>query len=102
MDIPNIDVESLNQEQLMAYNIVLKTLHLFIRNNEDFEPLIMVITGTDWSGKSYLIKCIVKAVQIGRPGAVSNWLQCQLDIWNDNTQLPENPNQCKNQRNNST
>lgn len=33
LDIPNIDVESLNQEQLVAYNIALKTLHLFISNN---------------------------------------------------------------------
>jgi predicted AAA+ superfamily ATPase len=63
LDIPNIDVESLNQEQLMAYNIVFKTLHLFISNNEDFEALRMVITGTAGSGKSYLIKCIIKAVR---------------------------------------
>ena len=47
----------------MAYNIVLKTLHLFISNNEDFEALRMVITGTAGSGKFYLIKCIVKAVR---------------------------------------
>ena len=51
LDIPNIDVESLNQEQLMAYNIAFKTLHLFISNNEDFEPLRMVTTGTAGSGK---------------------------------------------------
>lgn len=63
LDIPTIDVESLNQEQLMAYNIALKTLHLFISNNEDFEPLRMVIIGTVGSVKSYLIKCIVKAVR---------------------------------------
>jgi Ni2+-binding GTPase involved in maturation of urease and hydrogenase len=33
------------------------------RNDEGFKPLRMVVTGTDGSGKSYLIKGLVKAVR---------------------------------------
>ena len=33
------------------------------RNDEGFKPMRMVITGTDGSGKSYLIKGLVKAVR---------------------------------------
>ena len=104
LDIPNIDVESLNQEQLMAYNIVFKTLHLFISNNDDFEPLRMVITGTAGSGKSYLIKCIIKAVRTIFQTNRSVQVLCPTGnsanlISGMTMQFPENPNQCKNQRN---
>ena len=50
----------MNRDQTFAFQIALKT---FIEIPTNYEPLRMIVSGTADSGKSYLIKCLVKAVR---------------------------------------
>ena len=59
LDIPDDDI---NEDQTFAFNIVIEPLMNFI-NQEQYKPFRLVVTGTD-SGKSYLIKCLVKAIRL--------------------------------------
>ena len=60
LDIPNVDIIKMNRDQKFAFQIALKT---FIEIPTNYEPLRMIVSGTAGSGKSYLIKCLVKAVR---------------------------------------
>ena len=53
----------LNEDQTFAFNIVIQTLMNFISQNK-YEPFRMVVTGTAGSCKSFLIKCLVKAIRL--------------------------------------
>ena len=63
LNLLNVDPENLNQEQKFAFSIILDSLAKYIDNDPDFQPLRMVIAGTAGTGKSFLIKCLVKAVR---------------------------------------
>lgn len=63
LQIPNVDVQRLNTEPRFAFNIVLKTLGDYSEKTDNYKPLRMVVSGTAGSGKSYLIKCLVKTIR---------------------------------------
>jgi hypothetical protein len=63
LDIPNVDITKMNRDQKFAFQLALKTIQTFIENPTNYEPLRMIVSGTAGSGKSYLIKCLVKAVR---------------------------------------
>ena len=63
LDIPDVSLGSLNDDQRFAFNLTLFSLKCFKENHSDFKPLRLIVAGTAGSGKSYLIKCIVKAVR---------------------------------------
>ena len=63
LNIPDVRIDNFNPEQRLAFDIVVNTVLDHERNDEGFKPLRMVVTGTDGSGKSYLIKGLVKAVR---------------------------------------
>ena len=54
----------MNRDQIFAFQISLKTIQTFIENPANYEPLRIIASGTAGSGKSDLIKCLVKAVRI--------------------------------------
>lgn len=64
LQIPNVDVQRLNTEQRFAFNIVLKTIGDCFEKTDNYKPLRMVVSGTAGSGKSYLIKCLVKTIRL--------------------------------------
>lgn len=63
LDIPNVDITKMNRDQQFAFQIALKTIQTIIEHPTNYEPLRMIVSGTAGSGKSYLIKCLVKAVR---------------------------------------
>ncbi len=63
LEIVEVDVTSLNEEQTFAFNIVMKTLQDYVEHQENFQPLRLIVAGTAGSGKSYLIKCLVKTIK---------------------------------------
>ncbi|XP_061185108.1 uncharacterized protein LOC133193154 [Saccostrea echinata] len=63
LDLPNVSYESLNDEQTFAYNIVMNTLLQYKNQSSNFQPLRMIVAGTAGSGKSFLIKCLVKSIK---------------------------------------
>ncbi|KAK3104656.1 hypothetical protein FSP39_007268 [Pinctada imbricata] len=64
LDIQNVDLEHMNDDQQFAFNIVMKTMVDFKENEDKTKPLRMIVSGTAGSGKSYLIKCLVKAIRL--------------------------------------
>ena len=62
LSIPDVDFSKMNSDQKFAFDIVLKWIHNYIENPDEFEPLRMIVLSTAGSGKSFLIKCIVKAI----------------------------------------
>lgn len=54
----------MNNEQKLAFNIVMKTLFNYTNKLDDYKPLRMIVTGTAGSGKSFLINCLVKAIRL--------------------------------------
>ncbi|XP_021373892.1 ATP-dependent DNA helicase PIF1-like [Mizuhopecten yessoensis] len=63
LDVPNVVLTNMNEDQRLAFNIVMDTLHRYIDEDNAFKPLRMVVSGTAGSGKSYLIKCLVKGIR---------------------------------------
>lgn len=66
LDVPNVCISSLNEEQMFAFKLIMTKLHEY-QNGEStdmFEPLRLIIAGTAGCGKSYLIKCLVKAIRL--------------------------------------
>lgn len=53
----------MNNDQKFAFDSVMKTLQNVIQKVDNYEPLLILVSGTAGSGKSFLIKCIVKAVR---------------------------------------
>ena len=64
LDIPDVDFGTLNNDQLFAFNIIMKTLQNYKTGNSEYTPMRLIIGGTAGSGKSYLIKSLVKAVRL--------------------------------------
>jgi predicted GTPase len=64
LSLPDVNISSLNVEQKFAFNLVMKTLIKYENNSTDFTPLRLIVAGSAGCGKSYLIKCLVKAVKM--------------------------------------
>ena len=62
LDIPDVSLNSMNSDQNLAFQIVKKFLKDYREDSHELQPLRLILAGTAGSGKSYLIKCIVKAV----------------------------------------
>lgn len=60
---PDVSHLSLNDEQTFAHNLVLNALLQFKNDPLNFQPLRMIVAGTAGSGKSFLIKCLVKSIR---------------------------------------
>lgn len=56
LKIPPVDLDKMNKDQSLAFNIVMKTLVDFSNESEIDKPLRMIISGSAGSGKSFLIK----------------------------------------------
>lgn len=63
LKIPDVDFTKMNKDQLLAFKIVMKTLSNFANKTEDNKPLRMIVSGTAGLEKSFLIKCLVKAIR---------------------------------------
>ena len=66
LDLPDVDLSLMNEDQKFAFNIVMQTPLNFINGDSAdnaFELLRMVVSSTAGSGKSFLIKCLIKAVR---------------------------------------
>lgn len=63
LHLPEVNIDDLNSEQMFAFRIIMNTLKL-LKEGKNFEPLRMIIAGTAGTGKSFLIKCIVKSVRL--------------------------------------
>ncbi|CAG2201823.1 unnamed protein product [Mytilus edulis] len=59
----DINISSLNEDQMFAFNLVMKALFDFQNNPLNFTPLRLIVGGSAGCGKTYLIKCLVKAVK---------------------------------------
>ena len=64
LQIPDVNVTLLNSEQKLVFNIVMKTIQEYQENTQNFEPLRLIVGGTAGSGKSFLIKCLVKTIRL--------------------------------------
>ena len=64
LDLPDVNIDTLNTEQRLAFDIVMNTLFQFTSSSEQYTPLRLIVAGTAGSGKSYLIKCLVRAVRL--------------------------------------
>ena len=66
LDIPNVCISSLNEEQMFAFKLIMTKLHEYqnCESTDMFEPLRLIIAGAAGCGKSYLIKCLVKAIKL--------------------------------------
>ena len=63
MQIPNVNINSLNADQKFAFNMVINSLNDYICGVEHFATLRLVVQGTAGSGKSFQIKCLVKTIR---------------------------------------
>ncbi|XP_053405155.1 uncharacterized protein LOC123560749 [Mercenaria mercenaria] len=63
LKIPDVDLSTMNHEQNFAFNIIMNKILEISNKSKDFQPLRMIVTGTAVSGKSYLIKCLVKSIR---------------------------------------
>jgi len=64
LNVSDIDISKMNKDQRFAFKIVMKTIQNHIETPQNFKPLRMIVSGTAGSGKSFLIKCLVKAIRI--------------------------------------
>ena len=62
--LPEVSISDMNREQRFTFNIIMETLLNYRRNTDDYLPLRMIVAGTAGSGRSFLIKCLVKAIRI--------------------------------------
>ena len=63
LQIPEVDIQSMNDDQMLAFNTVMNTLKNYTEQNEQYKPLRMAVSGTAGSGKSYLVQCLTKAIR---------------------------------------
>ena len=61
--LPDVQLTLLNHEQKLVFNIVMKTLQDYIENREAYKPRRLIVGGTAGSGKSFVIKCLVKTIR---------------------------------------
>ena len=61
LKVPEVDLNSMNEDQRLAFNIIMDALE---KSDEDntYEGMRMVVAGKAGSGKSYLINCVINAV----------------------------------------
>jgi len=64
LNVPDVNINYLNDDQLFVFNIVMKTLLDYTQNPDNFTPLRIIIGGTAGCGKSFLIRCLVKAIRL--------------------------------------
>ena len=62
--LPNIDVNSLNEDQRFAFSLVMETLIKYQENPVGVEKLRVIISVTAGSGKSYLIQSLVRVIKL--------------------------------------
>ena len=54
LDWPDVDIAtSLNDDQMVAYKLIMHSLLKYTEQQNDFEPLCMVVTGTAGTGISF-------------------------------------------------
>jgi predicted nuclease of restriction endonuclease-like RecB superfamily len=46
LSIPDVDLSKMNSDQKFAIDIVLKWIHNYIENPDEFEPLRMIVSST--------------------------------------------------------
>ncbi len=63
LDLPDVNIACLKDEQLLAYNVVMKALQDYHEKKDTFKPLRLIVAGTAGSGKSFLIKCLLKTIR---------------------------------------
>ncbi|XP_033726129.1 uncharacterized protein LOC117315835 [Pecten maximus] len=63
LNLPDVDISSLNTEQEFAFNLVIKAI-LDSIHSPNVHPLRLIVAGTAGSGKSYLNKCLVKTIRL--------------------------------------
>ncbi len=63
LDLPDVATDNLNDEQRLAFDIVMERL-LNHKSGKEVDPLRLIVTGTAGTGKSFLIKCLVKAIRV--------------------------------------
>ncbi|KAK3093512.1 hypothetical protein FSP39_016633 [Pinctada imbricata] len=63
LQLPDVDIEKMNEDQKFAFNIVMNKMTEFSNEGDKVKPLRLIVSGTAGSGKSFLIKCIVKAIR---------------------------------------
>ncbi len=62
LSLPDVSIEQLNTDQRFAFNIVMDTLIRY-ESKSAVEPLRLIVAGTAGSGKSFLIKCLVRSIR---------------------------------------
>ena len=63
LELPEVFPLSLNHYQRAIVSMVLHTLYGFVENQQDYNPLRLVVSGTAGKGKSYVIKCLQRLVR---------------------------------------
>jgi hypothetical protein len=64
LKIPNIPLTSMNRDQRFAFNLIMKTLFEYKNDQKNFNShLRLIVAGTAGSGKSFLVKGLVKAIR---------------------------------------
>jgi GTPase SAR1 family protein len=64
LSLPKNYVSSLNSDQNLLFNIIMKTLFEYKNQDPCFRPLRLIIAGTAGYGKTYLIKYLVRTIKI--------------------------------------
>ena len=64
LNIPDIDLGKMNEDQLLVFNMIMKSLSDHTTNLDNFKPLRLVVAGTAGCGKSFLIRCLMKAIRL--------------------------------------
>ena len=64
LNIPSVDSDFMNEDQLLAFKIIMNTLSNFHNQTDKYKPLRMIVSGSAGSGKSFLIKCLVKSIRL--------------------------------------
>ena len=64
LKIPTVNLKCMNEDQSLAFRIIMKTLSNFSNKSDKYSPLRMVVSGSAGSGKSFLIKCLVKSIRL--------------------------------------
>ena len=64
--LTGVDLNKLNDDQKFAFTLIMDRLHTYMINEEEVEPLKLVVSGMAGSGKSFLINgCLQSAHFLG-------------------------------------
>lgn len=64
LQIPDVNTNTLNEDQKLAFNIIMSKVLESADCTHQVQPLRMIVSGTAGSGKSYLIKCSIKSIRL--------------------------------------